>query len=271
MAQRKPIGPLAASLLGLAALAFIAIGLPAIVSHLASQPISVAPSMPSTSPQRQFDRTALVADLDTAGLSLGNAALVRIFKRERRLEVWMQGPGQRFVRFRDYAICNYSGQLGPKLAEGDQQAPEGFYRVGFNQLNPHSRHHLAFNLGFPNAHDRALDRTGSALMVHGGCTSVGCYAMGDAQVDEIYAIVEAALLAGQAAVDVHAFPFVLSSNALAEMANHPWARFWANLKQGHDLFEQSRVPPRLGTCNGDYRFGRDVDSEGCVEIGYWRA
>ncbi|KKB85289.1 hypothetical protein VW29_07000 [Devosia limi DSM 17137] len=224
-----------------------------------------------TPPIRQFDRTALRVDLQAAGLALGNATLVRIFKREQRLEVWMRGGDALFVRFRDYAICKYSGTLGPKLAEGDLQAPEGFYRVGLGQLNPRSRHHLAFNLGFPNAHDRALGRTGSALMVHGGCSSVGCYAMGDAQIDEIYAIVEAALRAGQTAVDVHAFPFVLGDDALAAMADHNWAGFWANLKQGYDLFEQSRVPPRLGTCNGDYRFGRDVDGEACVEIGAWRA
>ena len=100
---------------------------------------------------------------------------------------------QRFVLFKSYPICTFSGDLGPKLAEGDRQAPEGFYRVTVKQLNPASRHHLAFNVGFPNAFDRQLERTGSELMVHGGCSSVGCYAMGDAQVDEIYALVDAAL------------------------------------------------------------------------------
>ena len=110
-----------------------------------------------------FDRTALVADLNRAGFSLGAPAYIRIFKRERRLEVWMQDGTQRFAKFRDYDICNFSGGLGPKLKEGDLQSPEGFYRVGLNQLNPKSRHHLAFNLGFPNGYDRAHgpDRLGA--------------------------------------------------------------------------------------------------------------
>ncbi len=223
------------------------------------------------SPERiVFDRRELVADLTRAGFALGDPAFIRIFKRERRLEIWLQPSGADFVKFRDYAICNFSGELGPKLKEGDRQSPEGFYRVGRKQLNPNSRHHLAFNLGFPNAFDQSLGRTGSALMVHGGCTSVGCYAMTDEKIDEIYAIVEASLVAGQDGVDVHAFPFVLGMDALAAMESSPWAGFWANLKQGFDLFETTKVPPKVGVCNGDYRFGAELGGAGCFEIGYWR-
>ena len=135
------------------------------------------------------DRTKLRVELADAGLEMGDEAYVRIFKREHLLELWMKSDEGRFELFRSYAICKYSGQLGPKLAEGDRQAPEGFYRVARKQLNPHSRHHLAFNIGFPNALDQELGRTGSFLMVHGGCSSVGCYAMTDAQIDEIYAVI----------------------------------------------------------------------------------
>jgi murein L,D-transpeptidase YafK len=247
-------------------LAFLAFGLPLLVNTMTLPPPSPTP------PSRPvYDRTQLHADLDAAGLALGNPAFIRIFKREKRLEVWMQGPSGRFELFRPYDICYFSGHLGPKLREGDLQAPEGFYRVGLLQLNPNSRHHLAFNIGFPNDYDRALGRTGSYLMVHGGCTSTGCYAMTDAHVDQIYAIVEAALNNGQEAVDIHALPFVMSDAAMAELQPQPWLEFWRNLKQGYDLFEADHIPPRIGACNGDYRFGPEVGSAGCVEIGYWRA
>lgn len=261
MVERKlPVLP------GLAALATLAIGLPLLVNHMPAPP---SPPTPQIEPV--YDRSQLAADLHSAGLALGNAAFIRIFKQEKRLEVWMEGGSKKFALFRAYDICNYSGRLGPKLREGDAQAPEGFYRVGRQQLNPNSRHHLAFDLGFPNAYDQSLDRTGSALMVHGGCSSVGCYAMGDPNVDQIYAIVEAALLGGQEAVDIQALPFVLSEAAMARLEPQPWLNFWKNLKQGFDLFEADRVPPKVGACNGDYRFGQEVGAAGCVEIGYWRA
>jgi murein L,D-transpeptidase YafK len=194
---------------------------------------------------------------------------VRIYKRDNALELWMQDAGARFVLFKHYAICNWSGALGPKLAEGDRQAPEGFYKVALRQLNPHSRHHLAFNLGFPNAFDRSLGRTGSALMVHGGCSSAGCYAMTDAQIDEIYAVVEAALRAGQPDVDVAIFPFHMTETMLQSEAASPWLGFWQNLKQGSDLFEATGVPPAVATCADIYRFGADAAASGCTPIAGW--
>ncbi len=225
-------------------------------------------------PERQaYDRTALHAELGQAGFTLGAPAHVRIFKRERRLELWLARGDGRYELFKVYDICTYSGELGPKLEEGDKQAPEGFYRVGLKQLNPNSRHHLSFNLGFPNAFDSQLGRTGSALMVHGGCSSVGCYAITDESVDEVYAVVEAALRAGQEAVDVHVFPFRMTATALAEQGNSPWLAFWRNLKEGHDLFEADFTPPRVGACRGEYRFGRDLDDHGedgqCAAIAAW--
>src|SRR5688572_16120223 len=170
----------------------------------------------------RFDRSKLVADLGAAGFALGDPVYVRILKRERRLEVYLQPTAGRYERFRSYDICTFSGELGPKLREGDRQAPEGFYRVSRKQLNPNSRHHLAFNLGYPNAYDLQLGRTGSALMVHGGCSSIGCYAITDESVDEVYSMVEAALARGQDAVDVHVFPFALTAVALAAEGGHTW-------------------------------------------------
>ncbi|MDB5540026.1 MAG: hypothetical protein JWQ89_1753 [Devosia sp.] len=219
--------------------------------------------------ERVYDRTQFVAELKAAGFALGDAAHVRIFKREHKLELWMKGAGQRYALFRTYDICRFSGGLGPKLKEGDKQSPEGFYRVSAKQLNPNSRHHLSFNLGFPNAFDSQLGRTGSALMVHGGCSSVGCYAITDQSVDEVYAVVEAALEGGQDAVDVHVFPFRLTAMALAAEGSNTWAPFWRNLKAGYDLFEAEGTPPRVGACRGEYRFGQDAEGPECAAIAAW--
>ena len=220
--------------------------------------------------QQAFDRTQFLRDLSTAGLALGDHAHVRIYKREHKLELWMKrATDSGYAMFRDYDICTFSGELGPKLKEGDRQSPEGFYRVGLKQLNPNSRHHLSFNLGFPNAFDRQLGRTGSALMVHGGCSSIGCYAITDASVDEVYAVVEAALNRGQDAVDVHVFPFRMTASALAEEGGSTWAPFWRNLKAGYDLFETEGLPPRVGACLGEYRFGKDAEGPECAVIAAW--
>ncbi len=220
--------------------------------------------------ERAYDRTQLVADLSAAGFRLGDAAHVRIYKRERTLELWLKRADDTgYTLFRNYDICTFSGDLGPKLKEGDRQSPEGFYRVGLKQLNPNSRHHLSFNFGFPNAFDRQLGRTGSDLMVHGGCSSIGCYAITDASVDEVYAAVEAALVQGQDAVDVHVFPFRMTAAALAEQIGSPWASFWRNLKAGYDLFEVQRRPPEVMACGGEYRFDRAAEEGQCAAIAVW--
>lgn len=135
--------------------------------------------------------------------------------------------GERYALFDSYPICAFSGGPGPKLAEGDGQSPEGFYEVGRRQLNPDSAYHLAFDLGFPNALDRMLGRTGSYLMVHGSCVSIGCYAMTDHGITEIYGLVAAALEAGQPGVPVHVFPFRMTPSAMAAAADSTWAAFWA--------------------------------------------
>ena len=117
----------------------------------------------------------LRGDLESKNLKIGAKVFIRIFKEEKILEFWMQEEGKKtFKLFKTYPICHYSGGLGPKLKEGDLQAPEGFYSVTKDKLNPNSRFHLSFNLGFPNALERSLGRTGSFLMIHGGCFSTGC-------------------------------------------------------------------------------------------------
>lgn len=207
------------------------------------------------------------ARLARKGFALGSQTFIRIFKQERELEVW-QNRGGAFTLVATYPICTWSGDLGPKLAEGDGQSPEGFYVVGFRQLNPNSAYYRAFNLGFPNAYDRTYGRSGSFLMVHGDCLSIGCYAMTDAGIDDIYGVVEAALKAGQAEVPVHAFPFRMSEEKLTVMSGHRWAPFWANLKEGYDLFERSRIPPVATVCGGRYAFGPST-TENCQPIRAW--
>lgn len=195
---------------------------------------------------------ALQRDLRAAGLDFGAAAFVRLFKREGELELWLAARDGRYRLFRTYPICRYSGDLGPKRRQGDNQAPEGFYRVARGQLNPASRYHLSFNLGYPNAYERAKGYTGDYLMVHGNCVSIGCYAMGDAAIEEIYTLVDAALAAGQPAFDVHAFPFRLDDAAHAAERASPWFDFWSELKPGYDAFERSRRPPRIRVHNQRY-------------------
>jgi murein L,D-transpeptidase YafK len=212
------------------------------------------------------DLAGLPGRLAAQGLTQGAPIFIRIFKREFELELWMR-RGDRFERFAVYPICRWSGQLGPKLEEGDSQAPEGFYTVDAKALNAASRWHRSFNLGFPNAFDRANERTGSFVMVHGGCASVGCFAMTDPVVDEIWRLVTAAFKGGQKRFHVHVFPFRMSEESLARRAKHPWAPFWRDLKLGQDAFDQTGLPPRIGVCVGRYTVTpAGVGSDGGHEI-----
>jgi len=199
------------------------------------------------------DLARLDARLKAAGVHLGAPVYIRVFKLESELELWVEKDGH-FQLFATYPICLWSGRLGPKLKEGDRQAPEGFYTVAKEQLNPNSRMHLSFNLGFPNVYDREKGRTGSFLMVHGGCASIGCYAVTDKVVDEIWAFVTAALDNGQAHIPVHAFPFRMTDRNLRLREGERWSGFWADLKKGYDLFEASHIPPKVSVCAGRYVF-----------------
>jgi murein L,D-transpeptidase YafK len=197
------------------------------------------------------DLAALDARLAQHGVTLGSPAFIRIFKLESKLELWLEKGGH-FELFATYPICLWSGRLGPKLAEGDLQAPEGFYTVTKEQLNPNSRWHRAFNLGFPNAFDAGLGRTGSLIMIHGGCASIGCFAMTNPVIDELWRIVTAALDQGEPAVPVHVFPFRMTDANLGARQKEPASAFWQDLKAGYDRFEQDRIPPVVSVCRGRY-------------------
>ena len=190
--------------------------------------------------------------LEARGFRFGAPAFIRIFKKEEVLEVWLQKDSGEYALFLDYPICIYSGELGPKTREGDKQSPEGFYTVGREAMNPNSQYHLSFNLGYPNAYDRAHGYSGSMLMVHGKCVSIGCYAMGDRQIEEIYTLVGSALQRGQPFVRVHAFPFRMTDANLAAYSEHRWYDFWRMLKPGYDYFERYHQPPEIDVIGGQY-------------------
>jgi murein L,D-transpeptidase YafK len=200
------------------------------------------------------DTARLEARLAEAGFKIGAPVFIRIFKQEFELELWMR-RGDHYELFATYPICRWSGRLGPKLREGDRQAPEGFYTVDAAALNPNSRWRRSFNLGFPNAYDRSYGRSGTFLMVHGGCSSIGCYAMTDAVIDELWRLVTAALTAGQPRFAVHVYPFRMTSENLAQHGESPWAEFWRDLKAGYDAFETTRIPPGISVCRGRYLIG----------------
>lgn len=210
---------------------------------------SNAPLIPAA--DRPLSKESL-SMLGKKGMDADAPMFVRIFKEESELEVWKARDDGRFYHYKTYPICTWSGDLGPKVRQGDKQAPEGFYAVAQGQLKPDSDFHLAFNLGYPNAFDRANKRSGDFLMVHGKCTSAGCYAMTDALMEEIYALARESFKGGQQSFQVHAFPFRMSEANMARHSKHRWRSFWATLKEGYDHFEATRVPPTVAVCERRY-------------------
>ncbi len=190
-------------------------------------------------------------ELEEDGLVYGSPIYIRVFKESSELELWVEND-EKFKLFKNYNICSYSGTLGPKLRVGDLQSPEGFYFVKARQLNPSSQFHLSFNIGYPNAYDRVHGRTGSALMVHGDCVSIGCYAMTDAVIEEIYTLAEAAFRNGQRFFRVHIFPFRMTAENMEAHKESIWLDYWENLKEGYDFFERDKRPPDVEV--GDKRY-----------------
>jgi murein L,D-transpeptidase YafK len=180
--------------------------------------------------------------------------LLRVFKEEAELEVWKQDATGHFAILKIYPICRWSGDLGPKLHEGDRQAPEGFYMVTPGLLNPNSNYYLAINIGFPNAFDKANDRDGSFLMIHGDCSSIGCYAMTDEQIAEIYSLARDSFFSGQPSFQVQAYPFRMTPMNLARHRTNPHMPFWQMLKIGNDHFETTHLEPTVDVCDRHYVF-----------------
>jgi len=196
----------------------------------------------------------LVNDMRAKGMTPAAPIVVRIFKEESELEIWKRDGSGRFALLKTYPMCRWSGKLGPKTRAGDRQAPEGFYHVNAGMLNPKSQYYLSFDLGYPNRLEKALGYSGESLMVHGACSSSGCYAVTDEGVAEIYAVVREALRGGQGSFQVQAFPFRMTAKNLARHRADPNFAFWQTLKDGYDSFEVKRRPPRVAYCDGRYVF-----------------
>ncbi|MBB4168906.1 murein L,D-transpeptidase family protein [Rhizobium sp. BK538] len=196
----------------------------------------------------------LLASMRAKGMKPESPILVRIFKMESELEVWKVDGSGSYALLKTYPMCRWSGKLGPKTKTGDRQAPEGFYSVSTGGLNPKSQFYLSFNLGYPNRLETALGYSGEALMVHGACSSSGCFALTDQGVGEIYAVVETALKRGQQAFQVQAYPFRMTPQNLAAHRDDLNFAFWRNLKEGYDIFEVRRHEPRVAACGRKYVF-----------------
>mgnify|MGYP003116038422 CR=1 FL=1 len=203
---------------------------------------------------------ALVQAIKANGMGVNSPILVRLFKEESNLEVWKQKTDGSYALLKTYDICAWSGKLGPKFQEGDRQAPEGFYTVTPAQLNPNSKFHLAVNMGFPNAYDRANGRTGTFLMIHGSCNSSGCYAMDNDQITEIFALARHSFEGGQRAFQIQAYPFRMTPKNMARHRNSQHYEFWKMLKKGSDHFEITRRQPNVGVCDRRYVFDQSAET-----------
>lgn len=198
----------------------------------------------------------LILAMKAKGMNSRAPIALRIFKEESVLEVWKKNDTGRFDLLETYEICKWSGKLGPKFKEGDRQAPEGFYTVSPGQMNPKSQYHLSFNIGYPNLYDRSNKRTGSHLMVHGACSSAGCYSMTDELVEEIYALARESFKGGQRKFQIQALPFRMTPENMVRHENSSHYDFWKMLKIGNDHFEITKHPPKVDVCEKKYVFNR---------------
>jgi murein L,D-transpeptidase YafK len=222
-----------------------------------SNPCNSQPKIPSSNRSKKaINRVKPILEklLLEKELSLGAPIFIRIFKMSKELEVWIK-KDKKFHFFKSYKICTYGPSgLGPKTRQGDGFAPEGFYYVSWSRMNPFSQYYLSFNLGYPNSYDRVQKRTGSALMVHGNCVSIGCYAMTDKRIEEIYCLADAALRNGQPFFRVHIFPFKMTTKNMNKFKSHKWFLFWKNLQKGYEIFENHKIPPNVTVVNKLYFF-----------------
>ena len=196
----------------------------------------------------------MLKQLDQKNMPKESPILVRLFKEESELEVWKQDTTGRYELLKVYPICRWSGDVGPKVKEGDRQAPEGFYAITPGLMNPNSNYYLAINTGFPNAFDKANGYSGAFLMIHGDCSSRGCYAMTDEQIGEIYSLAREAFLGGQKSFQIQAYPFRMTAANLAKHRTNPNMAFWKMIKVGNDHFEVSHLEPKVSVCEKRYVF-----------------
>jgi murein L,D-transpeptidase YafK len=213
-------------------------------------PDSITPTGRSQAPLSE----KTLAEIEAKHMDKDSAILARIFKEEAEMEIWKKNRDGQYALLKTYPICRWSGDLGPKKKQGDRQAPEGFYTITPGQMNPNSNYYLAFNTGYPNSYDRAWGYTGSELMVHGDCSSRGCYAMTDEQIQEIYALARESFFGGQKAFQLQAYPFRMTALNMAKHRNNPNFAFWKMIKEGYDHFEATHQEPKVAVCEKHYVF-----------------
>ena len=222
---------------------------------LLSLALAMPPSCKRDAKAEEEAPQPMEAELAEKKLESGSPVFIRAFKEERELELFIENRETgKFELFRTYPVAAASGVLGPKLAEGDRQVPEGFYFSGAGDMNPNSTFHLSFNINYPNAYDRAHDRTGTFIMIHGSNVSIGCLAMTDEKIEEIYTLCQAALDNGQPFFRIHIFPFRMTPERMAKAAGNPHLPFWENLETGYGLFERNKIPPNASVRDKEYVF-----------------
>lgn len=247
--MRQPVGPKPNLIvLLLAALSFLC--LPAFLAFAEAETV---PSTRRSEAAFAAQKPKLEQALEANSLKLGSPVYLRLTKQPAELTAYVRGADGAFKAFRTWPVCSVSGSLGPKIREGDGQAPEGFYKVKPAQMNPASSYHLAFNLGYPNAFDRANGRTGSFLMVHGSCVSIGCFAMTDPAIEEIWTLMQAAYEGGQSSVDVHVFPFAMTEDNLDAQWGNEHLAFWTSLAPAWIQFEETARVPRVKVSGKTYQ------------------
>ncbi|WP_424361797.1 L,D-transpeptidase family protein [Methylocystis parvus] len=200
-----------------------------------------------------------LAKMSQIGTTKESPMLIRAYKKEAEFEIWKMNGEGKYVHLKTFPMCRWSGQLGPKTHEGDRQVPEGFYSITPAQMNPNSAYYLSFNVGYPNQLDRALGHSGGTIMVHGACSSAGCFSMTDAQIAEIYAIARSAFNGGQRAIQMQSYPFRMTAENLAKHRLDPNIGFWKNLKEGNDHFEVTKEEPQVAFCGRRYVFNAQAN------------
>lgn len=196
-----------------------------------------------------------VALMEQKGTNAQAPILIRTYKKEAELEIWKMRADGHYVLLKTYPLCRWSGQLGPKMREGDRQVPEGFYTITRDQMNPHSNYYLSFNIGYPNAYDRAHGASGGSIMVHGACSSAGCFSMTDQQIAEIYAIAREAFAGGQSSIQLQSLPFHMTAENFTKFRLDPNISFWKELKKGADYFEIAKSDVPVQVCGPHYVLG----------------
>jgi murein L,D-transpeptidase YafK len=204
---------------------------------------------------------AVLAKMEALDTTPSSPTLIRTYKKEAELEIWKMRSNGEYALLKAYPMCRWSGQLGPKKREGDMQVPEGFYSIAPGQMNPNSHYYLAFNVGYPNAYDRAYGRTGGSVMVHGVCSSAGCFSMTDEQVADIYAIARDSFAGGQREIQLQSYPFHMTAENMAKFRLDPNIDFWKNLKDGSDHFEVTKNEPSVMVCGKHYVFDATTKDE----------